>query len=147
MFPFDKAPFKAPDLQRLLAIGWAGPCTLAGLLLGFIVLGLGGRVRRVQHTLEFSAGPCGPRVAGMLRRQRFSAITLGHVILGVDCVALGWLRDHEQVHVRQYETWGVFFVPAYLLSSVWQVLRGRNAHTENHFEIQAYALGGPFPRN
>lgn len=133
--------------RRALAIGWAAPCTLAGLFFGFILLCLGGQARRVQHTLEFSAGSCGPRVRGLLRRQRFSAITLGHVILGVDCAALGLLRDHEQVHVRQYETWGVFFVPAYLLSSLWQVVRGRNAHSANHFEVQAYALGGPFPRN
>ena len=35
--------------------------------------------------------------------------------------ALNSLRDHEQVHVAQYERWGVFFVPGYLLSSAWLV--------------------------
>jgi hypothetical protein len=43
------------------------------------------------------------------------------------------------VHVRQYERWGPAFLPAYLLSSLLQLLRGRNPYRENHFERQAYA--------
>jgi hypothetical protein len=46
------------------------------------------------------------------------------------------LRKHEHVHVRQYERWGVLFIPAYVLSSLWQVLRGRSAYSANHFERQ-----------
>ena len=36
-------------------------------------------------------------------RCRFDAITFGHVILGTSEPALGLLREHERVHVRQYE--------------------------------------------
>ena len=35
--------------------------------------------------------------------------------------------NHEQVHVAQYERWGVFFVPGYLLSSAWQTASRRHA--------------------
>ena len=41
--------------------------------------------------------------------------------------------------MRQYERWGPFFLPAYLLSSLLQLLRGRHPYRENHFERQAYA--------
>jgi hypothetical protein len=41
--------------------------------------------------------------------------------------------------VRQYERWGAFFIPAYLLSSLVQLARGRDPYRENHFERQAYA--------
>jgi hypothetical protein len=49
------------------------------------------------------------------------------------------LRAHEQVHVRQYERWGPFFVPAYLASSLWQGLCGRHLYRDNHFERPAFA--------
>jgi hypothetical protein len=67
-------------------------------------------------------------------------MTLGHVILAVDRSALNELRVHEHVHVRQYERWGPLFVPAYFLSSLLQLLRGRHPYRENHFERQAYAV-------
>lgn len=45
--------------------------------------------------------------------------------------------DHELVHVRQYERWGIAFWPAYLLSSLWVRIRGGNAYWDNPFERQA----------
>jgi hypothetical protein len=42
------------------------------------------------------------------------AITLGHVVLATTESALKKTRSHERVHVRQYERWGPFFIPAYL---------------------------------
>ena len=51
---------------------------------------------------------------------------------------LSSLRAHEQVHVRQYERWGLFFVPAYLVSSLWQLLRGRHIYRDNCFEREAF---------
>lgn len=77
-------------------------------------------------------------------RHRLVALTLGHVILGVDAAALQRLGTHERVHVQQYEIWGPFFGPAYLLESLWQGLRGRDPYLANRFERQAYAKGGPF---
>ena len=71
------------------------------------------------------------------RALPFSAITLGHVVLATSQAELDRLRAHEQAHVRQYEVWGVFFLLAYPAASLWQMLRGRRAHLDNWFEVQA----------
>jgi hypothetical protein len=42
------------------------------------------------------------------------ALTLGHTILGQTDAALNISRNHEMVHVRQYERWGPLMGPAYL---------------------------------
>ena len=132
-------------MHRALAVAWAAPYTGLGLLAGLAMLAAGGRVRIMRRTLEFSGGRLGVGMTRLPQRCPFSAITLGHVILGVDAHALNSLRDHEQVHVAQYERWGVFFVPAYLLSSAWQICCGRCAYRDNYFEKQAYAIGGTTP--
>lgn len=132
-------------MRRALAVAWASPYTALGLLAGLAMLAAGGQVRVERGAIEFSGGRLG---AGMLRlpqRWRISAITLGHVILGTGAQALDTLRDHEQVHVAQYERWGVLFVPAYWLSSAWQIGCGRCAYRDNYFERQAYAISGPAP--
>jgi hypothetical protein len=41
--------------------------------------------------------------------------------------------------VKQYERWGPFFIPAYLGSSAWMWLRGRDAYRDNPFEAEAFA--------
>lgn len=119
---------------------WPSPYTALGVLLGGVALLLGGRWRRHLGALEFFGGGLGAALARVPQPLGFSAMTLGHVILAVDRSALAQLRRHEHVHVRQYERWGPFFLPAYLLSSFLQLLRGRNPYRENHFERQAYAL-------
>ncbi|MEJ5990109.1 signal peptide prediction [Ramlibacter sp. PS3R-8] len=119
---------------------WAGPYTGLGLLLGTSMLLLGGSWRRHLGVIEFFGGAAGAALARVPQPLGFSAMTLGHVILAVDRSALAQLRRHEHVHVRQYERWGPFFLPAYLLSSFLQLLRGRNPYRENHFERQAFAL-------
>jgi hypothetical protein len=68
-----------------------------------------------------------------------AAMTLGHVILGRDAECLASCREHEHVHVRQYERWGAFFIPAYLGASVYCWLRGYDAYFDNPFEREAYA--------
>jgi hypothetical protein len=98
----------------------------------------GARVRAIRGVLEFSGGWIGSRLSHPASRFPFHAITFGHVILGTDAAALDAARDHEHVHVRQYETWGPFFLPAYVVSSAWQVLRGRRCYRDNWFERQAY---------
>ena len=123
-----------------LAFAWAAPNTALGLVAGLAMLATGGRVRVVQGTLEFSGGLLPAGLARLPPSCRFSAITLGHVILGVNPQCLDTLRGHEQVHVAQYGRWGPFFIPAYLLSSAWQVCCGRCAYRDNHFEKQAYAM-------
>jgi hypothetical protein len=68
-----------------------------------------------------------------------TAFTLGHVVVGSSAAMLDALRVHEQVHVRQYERWGLLFVPAYLLSSLWCGLTGRHVYRDNVFEQAAFA--------
>lgn len=122
---------------RILAYLWAAPATMLGLLAGALALVLGARVRRVRGVLEFAGGELGQIISALPRPVAFAGITLGHVILGTTHEVLDELREHEHVHVRQYERWGVFLLPAYLLSSCWQAMRGRGFYSANHFEREA----------
>jgi hypothetical protein len=127
------------NCRWLLVRLWAAPYTLAGAVLGLAVLGLGGRAQVRHGALEFGGGWLGRMVARLPEPSSFCAVTLGHVILGVDPLTLSAVRAHEQVHVRQYERWGPLFVPAYLLSSALQFARGRRPYLDNHFEREACA--------
>jgi hypothetical protein len=127
--------------MRVWTYAWASPTSLLGLSLGLLVWGTGGRMRREAGVLEFSGGLLArawarwPAELGL----GFGAITLGHVIVGLSATELDRLRRHERVHVRQCERWGPLFVPAYLLSSAWQLVRGRRPYLDNHFEREAHA--------
>ncbi|OYV40991.1 MAG: signal peptide prediction [Thiomonas sp. 20-64-5] len=123
---------------------WAAPYSLLGLLIALPACVLGARLQRRDHTLECTGGRLARWVLRLPNRHRIVAITLGHVILAVNVSAMQQLRAHERVHVRQYEHWGPFFGLAYLLESLWQTLRGRDAYRANRFEREAYAKGGPF---
>ncbi len=126
-------------IARLL---WASPCSLLGLAFALPVLLLGGRARWTQGALEVShratLAACGPR----LRRMPFRGIVFGHVILAVTAEELRHIGPHERVHVEQYGRWGLFFLPAYALSSLWQLLRGRDPYWHNHFEVDARQRSG-----
>jgi hypothetical protein len=65
-------------------------------------------------------------------------MTLGHVILDGGEHCLGRSRDHEHVHVRQYERWGPFFLPAYVAASAIVWYRGQHPDLDNHFEREAF---------
>jgi len=121
-----------------MAYLWASPNTAIGLMLGMGASLFGARTRIVRGAVEFCGGWIGSRLVHPASRFPFRAITFGHVILGTDAASLEAARDHEHVHVRQYESWGPFFLPAYLASSAWQVLRGRRCYRDNWFERQAY---------
>jgi hypothetical protein len=125
--------------RRLAAYVWAGPNTVLGLVLGFVVLGFGGRVHLVRGVAEFSGGSLARTWSTLPTALRFSAITFGHVILGIDEAVMVAVRQHEHVHVRQYEAWGPFFLLAYSASSVWAALRGGCAYRDNYFEKCARA--------
>lgn len=125
--------------MKLLRYLWASPATLAGLLLAVIAFLGGGRARRIEGALEVCGGRLHRVIARLPEGLRFGAITLGHVIVGLDDATLERARSHEQVHVRQYERWGVFFFPAYLGSSLLQWLRGRDPYRDNCFEVEAFA--------
>lgn len=130
-------------LHRTRGWVWAGPNTVLGVVAGVAMICLGGKMRCVRGAIEFSGGLAGRTAARLPPRFRFTAMTLGHVILGLSEADLAAARDHEHVHVRQYEEWGPFFLPAYAASSVWQLLCGRRAYRDNFFEREAYALERP----
>ena len=123
---------------RLVAYAWACPNTLIGILAGLLMWILGASTRIVRGALEFSGGLLGSWLSSPAVACPYRAITLGHVILGTDETALNAARDHEHVHVRQYERWGPFFLPAYLASSLWQLMLGRRCYRDNYFERQAF---------
>ena len=117
---------------------WALPNTMLGCALGLVCLFSGGRVGICRGVIEFSGGRC---KQWMTRKSaRVLAITLGHSIVAVGNDELCLVREHEHVHVKQYERWGPLFLPAYALSSLWQLLRGRHIYFDNAFEREAFAV-------
>ena len=123
---------------RLAAYAWALPYTLTGIAIGLL---LGGRFQKIEGVIEIH----GPLIAEVLIRFYVPAMamTFGHVVLGQTEAALEITRAHERVHVRQYERWGIAFVPAYLLISAFLYVRGRDGYRENPFEVEAYAVDDP----
>src|SRR6478752_216398 len=112
---------------------WAFPVTLLGLSFVLPTLLTGGRVRVERGALEVYGG----FTRFVLRRclmVHASAMCLGHVVLGQDRECLDHSRDHEHVHVRQCERWGLFIVPAYLLSSFLAWRAGKHFYFDNSFE-------------
>jgi hypothetical protein len=125
-------------IHRLVAYVWASPNSLLGLFIGGAMILLGARVGRVAGVLEIAGGLLGTLLGPARIALPWRAITLGHVILAIDAASLEASRAHEHVHVRQYEQWGPFFLPAYVASSVWQLACGRRCYRDNWFERQAY---------
>jgi hypothetical protein len=123
--------------RRWLARLWAAPCSLIGLLLGLLLTPLGTRWAVHQGVLEIALAPRAHKPARRTQTWRFSAITLGHVVLGQSSQALHQLRRHEHAHVVQYERWGVMFFVAYPMSSLLQWAKGKRPYLDNSFEIQA----------
>jgi hypothetical protein len=125
-------------LLRAARYAWALPTSAPGAVLALAALATGGRVALVDGVLEAHGG----LVAIILRymvplRGGASAMTLGHVVLGRDAACLERTRVHERAHVRQCETWGPFFIPAYLMTSIVISLMGRHYYRDNRFEREA----------
>lgn len=127
-------------LWRIIAYLWVAPITLAALLFAPLAWLSGGGVQVLRGAIEIHGG----LVSLFLRRGLFAfgpaaAMTLGHVILGCDRACLDRTRDHEHVHVRQYERWGILFLPLYLTASAVLYLRGQDPYRDNPFEREAFA--------
>ena len=99
----------------------------------------GARARVVRGTIEVAFRPEPSQCGRIARRLPYRAITFGHVILGVTAQELASAREHEHVHVAQYERWGPLFLAAYPAASLWQWLAGRDPYWDNPFEIEARA--------
>lgn len=123
---------------RTLTYLWAFPSTVLGLLFVPLACFHGG-----AHVVDGVIEIHGPLVSLFLRRCTLlkggaSAMTLGHVVIGRDAQLLDATREHERVHVRQYERWGPLFVPAYIGVSLFLWLTGRRAYEDNPFEREAF---------
>ena len=126
-------------IGTLLGIVWASPLTVFGLLLALPVILHRGHVQIVRgHTFAILArGPCAD---AMLRRHPFgamNAMALGHVVIATHDGLSSRVLVHELAHVRQAERWGLVFPFAYLASSAWAAVRGKDAYWHNRFEIAA----------
>jgi hypothetical protein len=124
--------------MMVLRVLWALPATVLGL--GFAALALaGGRIRVIDGVIEAHGPAVRWALARCLPMSGIAAMTLGHVVLGRSQAALDSTRAHERVHVRQYERWGVLFLPAYLMASGYAVVTGGHYYHDNVFEREAVA--------
>lgn len=128
-------------LQTLLYL-WVLPNTVLGLIVGLLGLATGGKSQWRCGCIEFYGGFVTWALAH-LGAGGVTAMTLGHTIIGQEKSELAIVRDHEQVHVRQYERWGPFFIPVYLGYSFWLWIQKRDCYMENPFEVEAYKLADP----
>ncbi|MGD0900722.1 MAG: hypothetical protein ABR915_23055 [Thermoguttaceae bacterium] len=126
---------------RLLAMLWASPYTLLGLVLGMVGLCTGGRARIRGRVIEFYGGGVKWLLQRFFLDQGAMAATLGHTIFGQTAAALDISRGHEMVHVRQFERWGPLMGPAYLGCSLALWLMRRRPYRDNPFERQAFEQG------
>ena len=91
------------------------------------------------------------RVPWRCREVAFAAVSFsvkvrwrsrwGTLILGQTPAALDISRDHELIHVCQFERWGLLMGPAYLGCSFVLWLKGRRPYHDNPFEREAYEEG------
>ena len=128
-------------LLKMVKIIWASPNTLLGLTIGCCGLLFGSKMLFSGGAIEFHGG----LVKWLLSKVPVnpSAMTIGHTILGQTLENLDRSREHEMIHVRQYERWGIFFLPAYFLLSGIMWLRGKDSYRDNPFEVEAYSKTDP----
>jgi hypothetical protein len=124
-------------VNRFFRYLWAGPATLIGLVVALALLRRGS-VRLVDGVVEAHSPLLERALAAFTPLARGAdAMTLGHVVLGRNARALDVTRAHERVHVRQYESWGPLFLPAYFLAGAYALARGRHPYFDNRFEHEA----------
>lgn len=133
--------------MRIFYYIWVSPNSFIGLFVGMIGLLSGGKCQVRRGCLEFYGG----LVTWTLQRINQNgvlAMTLGHTIVGQTADSLRIARDHEQVHVRQYERWGPLFIPMYLVFSLilW-FQANKDCYRDNPFEVEAYRIADPHHPN
>jgi|SRR6267142_541580 len=125
-------------LRKLFLYLWSSPTSVLGLFFLHPTLLTGGRASVVDGVLEIHGGLTTFFLKNCtLLPDGASAMTLGHIVLGRDQFSLDRTRSHERIHVRQCETWGPFFLPAYGIASALAFLRGQDPYLDNRFEIEA----------
>lgn len=123
-------------MRLCLLVLWAAPASLLGLALGLLALLSGGVLRRCGRVIEIYGGLAARFLESFPGEP--IAMTLGHTVIGRTAAALDVTRQHELVHVRQYELWGPFLIPSYLACSLGLWLAGRDPYRENPFEKEAF---------
>jgi hypothetical protein len=124
--------------MKWLCYIWTLPNTLLGLLFVPLAVFTKGRMAVVDGVLEIH----GRLISLILRhcvpvRGGVIAITLGHVVLGLDRESLAATRRHERAHVKQYEMLGPAFIFVYITAALWSLIMGRGAYRENYLERKA----------
>ncbi len=122
-----------------LGMIWASPLTAVGLALALPIVLLRGHMHLVRgHTVALLAR--GPTADWLLHHHpfgRMNAVALGHVVIAEHDGLSSRVLVHELAHVRQAARWGIAFPFAYLASSLWAALRGKDAYWHNRFEVAA----------
>jgi hypothetical protein len=127
---------------RAAAYLWASPVSIAALPLAALGAATGGRLRVLGGVLEADGGALRPILAHAVPGFAIGAITLGHVVLGANAEELSASREHERVHVRQYERWGPLFPFVYFGASLLALACRRSPYAGNAFELQAARESG-----
>ncbi|MEM6504988.1 MAG: hypothetical protein AAF711_05940 [Planctomycetota bacterium] len=132
---------KLLNMRHLFLYLWTSPNTLVGLMWVLLARLTGGGWSVHTGVVEAHGGWVKP----ILQRLPFVkdgalAITIGHVVLAQTEAALSVTREHERVHVRQYQRWGPLFVLAYVGAGVWMWARGKDPYRDNPFEVEAYGV-------
>ncbi len=129
-------------MPRFLIYLWVLPNTLLGLMYALVGILTGGKASIKDGVLEVYGGLLG----GLLWLPcpgYVPAMCLGHVILSASGDTLDLWRDHERVHVRQYEKYGPFFIPYYFYDSFLCVINSIDPYEFNRFEMEAYLESDP----
>lgn len=123
----------------VLGILWALPLSLVGLAIALPVLVWRGHVQFIRgRSFAFLVrGPLADILLGHHPFGAMAAMALGHIVISENQGLSMRVLTHELEHVRQAERWGIAFPLAYLASSAWAALRGRDPYWHNHFEIAA----------
>ncbi|MFK7788788.1 MAG: hypothetical protein AB8C95_04740 [Phycisphaeraceae bacterium] len=124
---------------RLLRYLWASPNTLVGFAWVLLARLTGGGCAIHTGVIEAHGG----WAKALLQRMPFvkggaAAITIGHVVIAQNIAMLESTREHERVHVAQYERWGPLFTVAYVAAGLWQWAHGNDPYRDNPFEVEAY---------
>ncbi len=117
---------------------WGLPAALAGVALARLS---GCQISGGDGRALLARAPARSFVSRFLTERGFNAITIGNVVI-LCASPTPTLLQHELEHVRQWEQWGLLFVAAYPLASLWSRLRGAGWHRGNCFERAARAAAG-----
>ncbi len=130
-------------MNYIFAYFWAAPTSLIGLMIALPSLISGAKTQRISGVLEITGGFWLFTSKFYPSLLHFDAITFGHVIIAKDTKILSVWREHEHIHVQQYCRWGVLFLLAYPLASLWQFIHHRHPYWHNPFEVEAYTKAAP----